>query len=189
MEKHGVRTVRLHHMFLRAPDSVIDDLATFLMRSNRHANARLDRYIEDNDDKIRKGIDRNTTLRTEGEHYDLQSIYNYLNRQYFEDALDLRITWGKAPNKARRHSIRMGTYSQDEQLIRIHPSLDASWVPSFVVELVIYHEMLHAVVPPILRGRQKIFHTPEFRRREAAHPDYQKAVAWERANLYRLLRT
>jgi hypothetical protein len=32
------------------------------------------------------------------------------------------------------------------------------------------------------------FHTPSFRARERAYPEYERSIAWERANLGRLLR-
>ncbi len=188
MRKNGGYVLRLHHMFLRAPDSTLADLATFLRRSNRHANARLDRFIDEHHDQIRKGVSRNIKLRARGNAHDLQSIFDELNDSYFEGSVRARVTWGRAPaKKRRRSSIRLGTYSSDESLIRIHPALDADWVPDYVVSMVMYHEMLHAVIPPIMRGSHKVFHTPEFRRRERAHPDYAKASLWEEKNLLRLL--
>ena len=189
MHRKGGYVLRLHHMFLRAPDSILADLATFLKRPNKKSSARLDRFIDAHNDKIRKGVSRNTTLRAGGKVYDLQVMLESLNAKFFEGSVDARITWGRAPNKKRRRSIRLGTYSSDERLIRIHPSLDADWVPTYVVEMVVYHEMLHAVVPPIVRGNHKIFHTPEFRRRERAHPNYARASKWEEQNLPRLLRS
>jgi hypothetical protein len=32
-----------------------------------------------------------------------------------------------------------------------------------------------------------VFHTAEFRRRERAYPDFLRAIAWEKANLDKLL--
>lgn len=189
MKRKGVHALRLHHMFLRAPESILADLAAFLHRPNRKANARLDHFIDAHHDQIRKGVSRNTTLRPLGKVHDLQLMLESLNAAYFDGAVDARITWGRAPNKKRRRSIRLGTYASDERLIRIHPSLDADWVPRYVVELVVYHEMLHAVVPPVVRGSHKVFHTPEFRKRERAHPDFERANAWEQKNLLRLLRS
>lgn len=189
MRRGGKDIVRLHHMFLRADDGIVADLGRFLTRSNRHSNTRLDRFIEDNHDQIRKGVSRDVKLRPRGAFYDLDALFSQLNETYFEGNVRARVTWGRTPNKKRRRSIRLGTYSSDERLIRIHPALDAEWVPEFVVAMVMYHEMLHAVVPPIMRGNHKVFHTPEFRRRERAHPDFARATAWENANLARLLRS
>jgi hypothetical protein len=47
--------------------------------------------------------------------------------------------------------------------------------------------MLHQAVPPQLQGGRRISHSAEFRRREQAYPDYDRAIAWERENLALLL--
>ena len=39
----------------------------------------------------------------------------------------------------------MGSYSVEDRVIRIHRSLDRSFVPRFFVEWIVFHEMLHQV--------------------------------------------
>ena len=67
--------------------------------------------------------------------------------------------------------------------------LDAPFVPTWFLEYVIYHEMLHAVVPEEQdeKGRRRI-HTEEFNRREQRFHCYQRARRWEDENLDRFLR-
>lgn len=73
-------------------------------------------------------------------------------------------------------------------LIRIHPVLDDARVPRWFVGFVVFHELLHAVLPPrVENGRRKI-HTPEFRRAEARHPDFGRAQRWEHDNVAILIR-
>ena len=62
-------------------------------------------------------------------------------------------------------------------------------MPRFFVEFVVFHELLHHVVPARRAGERLEYHTPEFRRRERAHPDYRRAVRWETENLEALLRS
>jgi len=54
---------------------------------------------------------------------------------------------------------------------------------------VLYHEMLHSVVPDETdaAGRRRV-HTEEFYRREKAFPRYRLARKWEDENLARFLR-
>jgi len=47
--------------------------------------------------------------------------------------------------------------------------------------------MLHQVVPVVERGGRRVVHSTEFRRRERAHPDFERARAWEAAHLHLLL--
>ncbi len=182
--------IRLHHMFLDADDTTVRALARYLTRTDRRASTRLDEYIETHSHRIRKEGRRRRRLRTQGEHHDLQSIYDDLNEEWFENELGVCVTWGRrSPRRLRRRrSIRLGTYVGEDRLIRIHPVLDAPWVPRFFVAYVLFHEMLHTVVPaPVENGRQR-FHTAEFRARERAYPDHERAVRWEKKNLSRLIR-
>jgi hypothetical protein len=74
-------------------------------------------------------------------------------------------------------------------LIRIHPVLDRADVPSYFLESVLYHEMLHhhlGGVPD--RSGRTVYHSRAFREAEALYPRYREALAWEKENLPRLLR-
>ena len=89
--------------------------------------------------------------------------------------------------KRRRNSIKMGSYSVEDRLIRIHPSLDRPFVPRLFVEWIVYHEMLHQKHDiPVVGGRRQ-FHTPEFLAEEATFDGFDRARHWERENLDRLL--
>jgi hypothetical protein len=187
--RSGRFLLRLHHMFLDADDATVRALARYLTRTDRRASARLDEYIDAKSHLIRREGRKRRRLRTRGEHHDLQRIFDALNEAHFDDGVGVNVTWGRrSPRKSRRRrSIRLGTYVGEDRLIRIHPVLDAAWVPSFFLSYVVFHEMLHAVIPaPVQNGRQR-FHCAEFRARERAYPDFERAIHWERQNLRRLL--
>ena len=180
--------VRLHHMFLDADETCVRSLARYLVRSDRKAESRIDEFIESNRNKIRPGSRRLPPLRTRGVHHDLAEVFDELNQRWYGGALRVRVTWGRrSTQRRRRRSIRLGTFVADDQLIRIHPVLDRPWVPRFFVAYVLFHEMLHAVIPAPIEGGRQRFHSPEFRARERSYPDYQRSIAWEKANLRRLL--
>ena len=94
----------------------------------------------------------------------------------------------KLPAPDARRAIKLGTYSATERLIRIHPVLDKPWVPRYFVCFVIYHEMLHHVMPTTVVGGRRVLHPPLFQARERFFRDFERAMAWERAHLHRLLR-
>jgi len=52
---------------------------------------------------------------------------------------------------------------------------------------VVFHEMLHQVVPVVERRGRRVVHSAEFRRRERSHPDHERARRWEAENLHLLL--
>ena len=76
-----------------------------------------------------------------------------------------------------------------DRIIRIHPRLDAPFVPTWFLEYVIYHEMLHARVPDEFTAEgRRLVHTEEFNRREREFLHYRRARRWEDENLARFLR-
>lgn len=189
-ERHGRMQVRLHHMFLTADDHTLATLGRYLEGNDRNAPTLLKRYVDQHRAKIRRPVTRQPVLRDTGSHHDLGAIFDALNQQYFDDAIQARITWGRRTQTRRgqrRRSIKLGSYNTRDQLIRVHPVLDARWVPDYFVEYIVYHEMLHQHVPiQVVDGRRSM-HSAEFRAQEQLFVHYGRAVAWERQHLDRLL--
>jgi hypothetical protein len=185
----GVVTFRLHHMFLRAPSLIVRELARYAEQQDRGAAKLLRDYIDANEDLVRQRTDpRPISVDVEGKHHNLQDIFDALNERYFEGTIEARITWGpRSRRKRSRESIKLGSYTFEDELIRIHPVLDAADVPRFFVEWIVYHEMLHEIHDmPVVDGR-RVYHTSEFRRAEAQFEHYAEAVLWERTQLHKLL--
>lgn len=185
----GVYTLRMHRMFAAAPPAVLRSIARYAETQDRDAAALLRHYIDGNEHLIRPAERARTqVLDTQGKHHDLQALFEGLNARYFGGEIKAKITWGpRTRRRPGRESIKLGSYSIEEQLIRIHPVLDAVDVPRFFVEWIIYHEMLHEVHDmPIIDGR-RVYHTPEFRRAEALFERYAEAVLWERTCVHKLL--
>ncbi len=109
-----------------------------------------------------------------GDHYDLKAIYDQINGLYFANALDLRITWAGSKKAAPKRSIRLGSYHMQTQVIRIHRFLDQAHIPDYYISFIVYHEMLHHVLPPV-RGRRTRIHHPEYKAREKEFQEYALA--------------
>lgn len=62
----------------------------------------------------------------------------------------------------------------------MHSALDHPEVPEFFVRFIIFHEMLHAELKVQDKRGRRCIHSREFRRREHAHPDFERAKKWER---------
>jgi predicted metal-dependent hydrolase len=190
----GLFRLRLHHMFLEADPDIVRALGRYVARNDRDASQLLSRFIDVNSRKIRRARRRRPTvftIETRGEIHDLQEIYDDINRRYFAGRIDARITWSQriqpGARRRRRTSIKMGSYAVEDRLIRIHASLDRSFVPRLFVEWIVYHEMLHQKHDiPVVGGRRQ-FHTPEFLREEAEYEHFHRASRWERENLDKIL--
>jgi hypothetical protein len=181
---------RVHHMFLDAPGDVVDALAAFAggprgAGRRRTAGSHIDAFVRRN--RARIAVPRADRLEARGRVHDLKAIYDRVNAEHFEGRIEARIGWGTARGGRRRRTVKTGVYVQDARLIRIHPTLDRPEVPEFYVAAVVFHEMLHQAVPAREAGGRRVVHGAEFRRRERAYPDHERAKAWEERNLALLL--
>lgn len=181
--------VRLHRMFLHAGPTVLAALGRYLSRRDARASRLVGEFIESHRGLVRAAAPR--LLRPTGHHHDLNELLRDVAEVDFGVSIDeVQITWGrKGPGRRRKRSIRLGTYTREERLIRVNPALDASWVPRFFVRYIVFHELLHHVEPEVEKNGRTEFHTPAFRAREQRYPEYARALAWERENLPRLLRS
>lgn len=209
--KGGVLHARIHHMFLDASRRVVSALVNYLATGDRDASQIVSHYIEANGGRLARRRPRAIPLFAKGDHHDLLGLFNDLNARYFDGACHALITWGKKTrrkNRAPRRAIRLGSYSSLERVIRIHPALDRSWVPRYFVAYIVYHEMLHHMIPsargtsrhasanilssrgaPDFASARRTLHPPEFIERERAFRNFERALEWERRHISRLLRT
>lgn len=193
----GRLAVRIQRCFAAAPDETLAAVATFLTsgkrsRARRGALAEIREYFAGHGPRPAIRRRRRIVLRPVGQVLDLRQVRDQLNVEHFGGELDVHITWGRAPSRRRRRgrhgfSVRLGTYNDGDNVVRIHRCLDRADVPRYVVESVVYHEMLHAAVPPVVKNGRRHVHTPEFRRRERLFPSYQRAERWLDRNLKRLI--
>lgn len=208
--KNGVLHARIHHMFLDAPARVTNALVRYVAKGDPRASQLVGHYIDANGSRLARRRARAIPLVTKGGHHDVLAIFNDLNEKYFRGACTALVTWGRRTKRKSgeaRRAIRLGSYTSLERLIRIHPVLDRPWVPRYFVAYVVYHEMLHHMIPsargnptrgsianmasangPTLSRSRRVLHPPEFLEREQLFRKYERALDWERRHIARLLR-
>jgi predicted metal-dependent hydrolase len=109
-----------------------------------------------------------------GRNYDLKGIFAHLNHKYFGNALaQPTLSWS-----ARRTKRILGHHDAIHDTIVISRSLDRAVVPRYVVEYVMYHEMLHIKHKPRVVNGRRMFHTSAFRVEEKQFAHYQEAIQW-----------
>lgn len=182
--------VRLHHMFADADPVITRALARYIADNDADASRILGDFIDANSGHVR-GRSRRAPAQlilTAGEHHDLREIFDELNARYFDNRIDAAITWGpRSGRPRRRNSIKMGSYSVEDRLIRIHRSLDRAFVPRFFVAWIVFHEMLHQIHDIRVKNGRREFHSKEFLAAEAGFELYEQARLWERRHLDALL--
>lgn len=188
--------LRLHHMFVDAPEDVREALGRWLLvgRRARRACERLDTWIHAQL-AATPTQRRRVRLSPEGDVHDLAPLVRALLETEFSADFDATrpapgVTWGRRAASRSRHSLRLGSYEPEAHVVRMHPVLDQAGVPEWFVRFVLKHELLHAVHPPTREPNGRwVLHGPEFQQRERAWPEFRAAEAWERENLPRLIRS
>lgn len=188
--RRGVLYVRAHAIFADAPVEVLRAIASFVsdLRATPREASLIDEWIELNRYRVKR-TDKPVTLSPRGEVHDLAGMFAALNAELFEGRIRAGITWSRAARNQKRTSIRMGSYCDETQVIRIHPALDQEFVPDYFVQSVIFHEMLHEH-HGVVEGDdgRRCVHTPQFVAHERTFPRFEDARRWEKTNLDRLLR-
>ncbi len=87
------------------------------------------------------------------------------------------IVWAKSTSRRV-----LGRYDSRARRIEIHAALRHPSVPIYLLDNLIAHELLHALLGPQRHGTRLVHHHGEFRRQEKAYPDYALAEAWTRVS-------
>jgi hypothetical protein len=112
--------------------------------------------------------------RARGRHYDLEEVFRRVNADHFEGRLGRPVlAWNTVP--ARR---KLGRYQFATDTVVLSRILDSPTVPTWVVDFIMYHELLHKSLGlRMTNGRQQA-HTAAFRQAEKAFPRYAEATAF-----------
>lgn len=111
--------------------------------------------------------------RTAGVSHDLSVSFSRVNRKYFSGVMrQPRLIWNRTVTGRK-----FGHYDPLTDTVMISCTLDDADVGEFVVDFVMYHELLHKKLGTDWRNGRQSVHTPEFRRREKLFEQYAAAEA------------
>jgi len=171
--------VSVHKMFLDAPQNVMEALACYIHNGEGAMAPIVKSFIEDGLQNLdySNRIDSHK-LNPYGKVYDLKEIYDTLNKEYFDEALKLKITWFDRNIKDKK-KISFGLYCDLLKLIKIHRQLDNAKFPKYVVAYIVYHEMLHNTCPTYVdtKGVRQI-HNRKFKTQEVQFKEFHRAQNW-----------
>lgn len=189
LKRHEIH-VRLSQLIENAPLDIISILGKLLLaKIFRHKpdpdNRRVyNNYIQQN---IIPGLPLNKNkisknYTSAGHHYDLIELFNQLNRTYFNGNLKQPILAWSLKNSYTR----LGFYDAERNLLVISRIFDSKKTDTAALEFLVYHEMLHILLPTQrVNGRRQI-HTAEFRERERQFPQYYNIQKWLTKKRFRL---
>ncbi len=171
--REGRLLVRISDLLQSAPDPVLRALAHILLAKmyrkpiNREQAARYRRYVSTHHMSqkahlVRQMRGRKRITSAKGHAYHLEEIFEDLNQRYFHGLMAQPLmSWSNGP---ARH--RLGHYDPAHNTIVISSLFDHPRVPRYVVEYIVYHEMLHLRHPVKLRGSRRCVHSSEFQAEE-----------------------
>ena len=180
--RDGKILVRLSDAIAGAPNSVLSTILAILLyklfgKSIPHNYSQHYReYVSR--DRVRRRArqihafrERKPISTPQGAVYNLAQIFSELNERYFARRVSIQhLSWSQQINRRV-----WAHYNPTHDKIVINRRLDHSQVPHFVVEYVLFHEMLHASQGDCLhKGRQHV-HPSWFSATEKKFPRYQEA--------------
>ena len=167
--RNGRLLVRLSDLLEGAPDGVLRAIAHILLAKmyrrpiDRGAAAKYRRYVASREvvrkaHLVRQMRGRKRLHSAQGHVYDLDTVFEDLNARFFYGLMARpRMSWSQS--KTRRI---LGHYDPAHNAIIISRIFDHSAVPRYVLEYIVYHEMLHLKHPVKLRGSRRCVHSAEF---------------------------
>lgn len=192
--KNGSTSVRLSRIFALADEATTRGLVSYIKGRVRRLPKSVTAFVRTQPPPpraVRKALEK---LVAKGKVRDLQAVVKRIDKRYFGGcAGKVRITWGRPAQVMRKRraqkSVRLGSYDWELDLVTVNPILDSSAVPIEVLELVVYHEMLHKKLGRrVGRDGRLVAHTWLFRALERKYERYEQAVEWERKHIWKALR-
>ncbi len=180
--REGRMVVHLSDLLEGAPEGVLRAIAHILLAKlyrkplNAALTSRYRRFASSEavmrqTELIRQARGRKKMLGPEGQHYDLNEIFESLNLRFFNGLMGRPLlTW--SGHVSRRS---LGHYDPAHNTIVVSRVFDRKNTPRYAIEYLLYHEMLHLKHPVKVRGGRRCVHPREFQLEERLFPEWDKA--------------
>ena len=181
--RQGRVYVRVSDILRHSPREVLYALASILVaklyrlkapkeQQRAYREYTLNPAVLDRSEATRKRRGYKLTTSPRGRVYDLDEMFADLNARYFSGQLRRPVlSWS-----ARAASRVLGHHDHIHGAIIISRTLDSPRVPRFVVEYVLYHEMLHVKHPPRRDSGRTLYHSRQFRDDERRFERFDEAL-------------
>ncbi|MBZ5620391.1 MAG: M48 family peptidase [Acidobacteriia bacterium] len=180
--ENGRLHVRISDLLAGAPAPVMEALAFILIsKLYRKPVARLYAYryrlyLNRRDFRrqahlVRQIRGRKFISGPQGEHHNLDEIFEELNRCFFDGLMARpQLGWSRQVSRSM-----LGHFDPSHNAIIISRIFDQPRTPVLALEYVMFHEMLHLSHPVDHNGSRRRVHTKEFREAEKKFPKLKEA--------------
>ncbi|MBV8674199.1 MAG: M48 family metallopeptidase [Acidobacteriaceae bacterium] len=183
--REGRIKVNLSDLLEGAPEAVLRAIAHILIaklyrkpisaaRANRYRRFTSSEAVVRQSERIRQARGRKRISTAQGEHYDLEEVFESLNARFFYGLMGRPLlTWSE--HNAKR---LLGHYDAAHNTIMVSRVFDRKTTPRFAIEYLMYHEMLHLKHPVKARNGRRCVHSREFQAEEKLFPELERAKAY-----------
>ena len=175
---HKIVYLAVAEGFCGAPREVFEAVAQAATSRSSKARAVVRTYAASDDfTEIVTALEMTTEQEegaARGRHYDLDAVFVRVNGDHFANAMPRprRLIWS-----SRITTRIMGYYQARSDTVMLSRTLDNTDVPQRVVDLVMYHELLHKQLGVRLSNGRRQAHFAEFRQAERRFPDFDAVNA------------
>jgi hypothetical protein len=165
--------------FIGAPQTVIENVlwAVMLPKQRQKGPLAIVRQYADTQafsdmaQKVNREFFEAENEHSQGRYHDLKDAFQRVNRQYFNNQMEVpRLVWGQRLSRRK-----LGHYQPATDTVQVSRTLDNPDVPSFVVDFIVYHELLHKQYGIQVSGGRRYSHTAAFKQAERCFQRFNEA--------------
>ena len=183
--REGQALVRISDLLEAAPEPVLRSIAHILLAKLYRKPiepgyaTRYRRYVSSYEMTQRTHLVRQLRGRKQlnsprGHVWNLEEIFDELNLRFFFGLMGRpQMSWSR---EVSRHLL--GHYDPAHNTIIVSRIFDNPKLPRFLVEYIVYHEMLHLKHPVKLRGSRRCVHPRAFQEDERLFPQLEEVKVW-----------
>jgi hypothetical protein len=181
--RKGIARVRFSDLLEGEPLAILEAAAAILLARAYRKTPPLDlaelyrRYAQSPGARGRLAAARRKRCRPvfrAADHFAIEPMFDALNRRYFAGSLRKpRLGWSLQFWRSQ-----LGSFDPSLDRIVLNRRLDRPDVPRYVVEYILYHEMLHVKHPGQLARCGFQVHSAPFRAEERRFARYEEARRW-----------
>lgn len=170
--------LQIHEGFIAADDQVLTAVVQVALLGKSPATSQIIRTFSLSEEFSEVLLEMELVVECitetpQGQAHDLNDIFAVVNRKYFASQMPQpRLTWNQVLTRRK-----FGHYDPARDRVVISRTLDNRKVPQYVVEFIMYHELLHKQYGHQWGKSQLLVHTPEFRQDERKFKQYEQASA------------
>jgi predicted metal-dependent hydrolase len=177
--------VRLSDLLEHAPENIHRAIAHILLAklyrkpiepvfADRYRRYTQSEAVSKQAERIRQTRGRKVLSSPQGHLYDLDEVFESVNRRFFHGLLGRpTLTW--SAHVAKR---MLGHYDAAHNTIVVSRVFDRPGTPRYAIEYLLYHEMLHLKHPVRVRAGRRCVHSREFQAEERLFPELELARAF-----------